>query len=542
MFQNITQSKKQEENNDYQKNDDKIDIKNIFSIRNIAIYFISFLLCFINFGTFLISPFAISIFGATCSNKNPIIISFIIIAIGVLIKSGIKGFLIYIFISTILILYILILRPKVEEKRNEKQKLGGALFIITLAINFISIMFTKININNLTNILIFSIIVYIFYKIFSYSLIVIKEYGIKKVFTLEEIIGAAIILSILSLLFLNITIFDISITNILIITIIMLLGWQNGTVIGASSGAIIGMSTIIIGRLDISYLTIFILSGFIAGLVNKLNKIILSSLIIFINILMIFSKIDSILIITIQESLIAMIVLIFLPKNIGINIHDLIGKIKLLPITGSNKLEYIEKETYKLKDKNTIINVDLNLKNEEENIFENINKSNKNLKKLFKEKLYNKTEEIEDNFIYEDIVNGEEQIIDDIYNLLEKKEMINKEEIIKILENNNNYIIMIDKNIDEIIENDLFKTIKIINKIYRQIKINFDWEQREIDLEKNKIKNKFKIHLENKTIQKNEIISLSTIGTKLNNEKYLIGISQGFGVRSKSKKKQCYES
>jgi hypothetical protein len=35
-----------------------------------------------------------------------------------------------------------------------------------------------------------------------------------------------------------------------------------------------------------------------------------------------------------------MITLIFLPKNIGINIYEYIGKTKLLPVTGPNRLEY----------------------------------------------------------------------------------------------------------------------------------------------------------------------------------------------------------
>lgn len=534
MFQNISQIKKQEDNNEEQENDNKINVKNLFSIRDIVIYLISFLLCFINFGSYLISPFALSMFGATCSNKNPIIISFIIIGLGVLIKSGISGFLIYIFISILLILYILIIRPKEEEKRNEKQKLGKPLLIITFVINFISIIFTKIDINNLLNILIFSIIVYVFYKIFSYSLIVIKEYKIKKVFTLEEIIGAAIIFTILSLIFANVQIVNISITNILIIMIIILLGWQNGTVIGISAGAIIGMSIIIIGKLDISYLSIFIVSGFISGLINKLNKIFLAGLILTANILIYFINVDFNLIINIKESLIAMIILVFIPRNIGINIHDLIGKTKLLPVTGANKLENKEEEKYKLSDKNDNLKSILELKNEQEYKMQIINRNQKDIKKIFKEKLYNQIQEIEDNFIYEDIVNGEEQILDDIYDLLEINEMLNKEDIIKILENNNNYIIIVDKKIDQTIENDLSQIIKIINKTYREIKINLDWEQRQIDLEQKKLQNKFKLQIETKIIQKNEIISVSTIGTKLNNEKYLIGISQGLGIRTKS--------
>lgn len=79
MFQNISKAKEQEEIEDYQETNKDIDFKKIFSIRDIVIYCISFLLCFVNFKFFFLSPFAIAIFAASMSNRNPIIISFIII-------------------------------------------------------------------------------------------------------------------------------------------------------------------------------------------------------------------------------------------------------------------------------------------------------------------------------------------------------------------------------------------------------------------------------------------------------------------------------
>lgn len=461
--------------------------------------------------------------------------------LGVIIKSGIYGALIYIFIAILLIIYTLIFRPKINEEKNEKQKLGKPLFLITFIISFLSIIFIKTNIENIINIGIFTIITYIFYKIFSYSLIVIKEYGIKKVFTLEEITGAAIILMLLSLLLIKINILGISITNILIMIIIMLLGWQNGTVIGITSGTIIGMTAIILGNIDISNIWIYIIAGLLSGLLNKLNKIILGVLIGISNIIITFVFKNNLqIIIYLREIAIAMITLIFLPKNIGINIYEYIGKTKLLPVTGPNRLEYKdENKTYSLESKNKKekINKNENINNDEKKI-NNIIFEKKDKKNHFRDMLYNKLEEFEDNFIYEDIVNGEEQILEQIYNILEEKEIIYKEELIKILEENNNYIILIDKKIDETIDNDLNQAIKLINKTYRTIKIDYDWEQRKIDLDSKKSNiNKFKITTKIQTIQKSDVISITTINTNITDEKSFIGFSQGFGMRTKSKKK-----
>ena len=41
-----------------------------------------------------------------------------------------------------------------------------------------------------------AILSYIFYKIFANSITVIKEYGVKKAFTIEEVMGASMLLSI----------------------------------------------------------------------------------------------------------------------------------------------------------------------------------------------------------------------------------------------------------------------------------------------------------------------------------------------------------
>lgn len=73
---------------------------------------------------------------------------------------------------------------------------------------------------------------YIFYKIFANSLIVINEFGIKKAFSIEEVIGASILLAICASSFRNLSVFGFEIKTILSILIVLVLGWKNGVLVG----------------------------------------------------------------------------------------------------------------------------------------------------------------------------------------------------------------------------------------------------------------------------------------------------------------------
>ena len=82
---------------------------------------------------------------------------------------------------------------------------------------------------------------YVFYKIFVNGLVVIKDWKIKKAFTLEEIVGSTIIISIASMVFKDISIFGLNPSNIAIIFLVMLLGWKHGMLVGCTTGLSLGL-------------------------------------------------------------------------------------------------------------------------------------------------------------------------------------------------------------------------------------------------------------------------------------------------------------
>lgn len=76
MFQNINE----EENQQYNEGKKKLDIKSLFTINDIVLYAISFMVSMVSFdGNF--APFGLAIFAATCSNRIPAGIVYLIVAI-----------------------------------------------------------------------------------------------------------------------------------------------------------------------------------------------------------------------------------------------------------------------------------------------------------------------------------------------------------------------------------------------------------------------------------------------------------------------------
>ncbi len=244
MFQNII-DEEIKENQEFDTESDnnkkpKFNFKGLFSVSDFILYAISFMVSMVGIGGEY-APFSLAIFAAVCSNKMPAVIVYVATCLGTLIGFGISGFLNYFLMSLIFIVLILMFRPKIQEDRNEKQKLGIYVLISSFVVQAGKMLFTMFLVYDLLASIVISLATYIFYKIFSNSIIVISGYGIKKAFTVEEVMGASLLLSIAVYSLHPLVIFGLSISNILSIMIVLFLGWKNGMLIGATSGITIGM-------------------------------------------------------------------------------------------------------------------------------------------------------------------------------------------------------------------------------------------------------------------------------------------------------------
>ena len=263
MFQNIIDEEINENDNLDTENRPKrmpINFRRLFSVSDFVLYAISFMISMVSLGEEF-TPFGLAIFAAACSNRIPAGIIFLTTSIGTLIGFGVNGFLNYLLTALLFIVMILIARPRYQEEgRNEKQKLGLYIVLSTFIVQAGKMFFTMFLIYDLLASIMSAIITYIFYKIFVNSITVVKEYGVKQAFTIEEVMGATLLLAIAIYSIRALNIFGLSISSILSIMLVLFLGWKYGILVGATAGITIGMVLGIIGNLDPLLVTSYAIS------------------------------------------------------------------------------------------------------------------------------------------------------------------------------------------------------------------------------------------------------------------------------------------
>lgn len=310
-------------------------IAKLFSAQNIIIYILTFMISMVGFGnnvSFLIAPFGLALAVAAISAGIPTILVYIASLLGTAIRFGANITLIYITSSILLLVMILIRKPAKDESVSEKMRLGGYLFISTFITQMTYIFFKGFYLYDVMQAFVMSISSYIFYKIFVNSIDVIAQYGIKKVFSVEEVVGASLLVAIAVSCLGSTSIFGFSIRNIICIFIVLILGWRNGILVGATSGITVGIVLGIIGNGDPVLIAAYAISGMFAGLLNRFGKIGVIAGFALGNIIVAYSANGGANnIIMFQEILIASIGLIALPKKTKINIEDIIPQMKLLP-------------------------------------------------------------------------------------------------------------------------------------------------------------------------------------------------------------------
>ncbi len=488
MFQNINPEFDESSNIDLKSNNKETilaRIKNIFKIQNIVYYLICFGVSMIGFGEG-ISPFGLAILAATCGNKMPIGIVYIACILGTLVGHGTQGLLTFILTSLVFIVFSLIYKPKYENiVRNEKRKLGSHLIISTMLVQLFGLMFKTFYVYDFLTSILFTIVTYIFYKIFVNSVTVIKDYGEKTAFTIEEIIGASLLLSVSIAAVFNFTVLGFSVKNILCILIVLILGWKNGVLVGATGGITIGVVVGIIGKGDPFLIAIYALSGMIAGILNRFGKIGVIIGFFLGSIILTFTVSGgSAHFINFEEILIASMGLLLIPKSIEITITDLVGKTKLLPISKERMLEENLDTVQKLNSvSETISEISKSYEEAAATIaYEyELNKHDEINRESFIDQVLDGMENEKNNMLYEDIVNTDNGILEDIYKICTKKDEIHMQDIIEVFENHNSYIVGLDDSfIRETVENSIMQVVKIVNNANKVQKINVAWEKKNI--------------------------------------------------------------
>ena len=483
MFQNLSEDTI--DNNMVNEGKNKVNIfKNVFAKENIVIYIVAFMLSFVSLGQEF-SIFSISLLGACISFSVPALGVVVISLIGNLIKFGVGGALGYIITTLILVASLFIIKPRYnEQERNEKIKIGKNVFLASILIGILQISMETFTLYDVLSTITLAIITLVFYKIFVNSLVVVKEFYKNRAFSIEEVIGASLLFAIAVGAFGDLSIYGFNIRNVFSILIVMILGWKNGILVGATSGVTIGVTLGVISGSEPIMIASYAISGMIAGILNRFGKIGVVIGFALGNIVLAYvSNGYTVELIHFKEILVASIGLLLIPKNLQIDLEEFIGNSKFLPYTSGRALNKSKEVAESLNSVSKAIEKMASTyeedKEEKEKKFTKEYKQYEENKKIFITELLNNLENYKENMLYDDISNVKGDIVDKIFKLLIDKQEISRKDLLQIFAECNSYIIGFDdKDISKKLEENIMQIVRTINVSYAQSKSDFIWKKK----------------------------------------------------------------
>lgn len=483
MFQNIQEVQGKI---DYSEEKKKLNIfSNIIAKNNIILYIIVFMVSTIGIGQDM-SPFSIAITAACMAAGVPIFGIAVCGIVGNSIAFGTSGALNYMITLLVMIITIFVAKPIYnDENRNEKIKIAKNVFLSVFIVEVVKLFMIQFSLYDAMMLVTISLVTVVFYKIFVNSIVVIQEFNEHSAFSIEEVIGASLLLAIAFSALGEFAIFGLSVRNILSILIVLILGWKNGVVLGTTSGVAIGVTLGIIAEIEPVMIAAFAISGMIAGVLNRFGKIgVIAGFLVGSGVLAYISNGGTSDLIVFKEILVASIGLLAMPKSININIKEFYGGANLLPISPYGALTRSkEKETVdKLNNVSSAIK-DIADTYSEEVQDDEILASNRN---IFVAELLNQLENKQDNMLYEDLTKMENPITDELFSILVKKQEIDRKDLLETFAKFNSYIVAtedneISKQLDENIED----VVKYVNNAYKISKSNFVLQKKLIEKKKN---------------------------------------------------------
>ena len=461
-------------------------LSNVLSKKYILLYIVTLMISTIGMGQDM-SPFSIAIVTAIIANEIPVIGILIFGLIGNIIGCGAGSIPTYIITMLIFFASFFTAQPRYnEDSRNEKILLSKRVFFSTLIVGLVKTFISGPMIYDVLVTITVSITTVVFYKIFTNAIIVITAFGEKRAFTLEEVMGTSLLLAVAVCSLQGLTVFGFSITNVLSIFIVLLLGWKNGMLVGATGGITIGVALGIIAGNEPITIAAYAISGLVAGILNRFGKIgVIVGFILGDVVLTYVSNGGIENLIIFQEILIAGLGLLAVPKSITIDIENIIGNNNFLPVGETRRLNRSKETIEKL---NNVSNAVKDMAETYNNIDEkDIKEKNK---QIFITELLNYTENMENNILYEQISKVDGPIVNDIFNELMENQFIKEDGLLRVFAKNNNYIVGFQDD-EKSVKQDIERMTQAINSAYRVSKIGFVWSVR-LKEEKNNIEKQLK--------------------------------------------------
>ena len=489
MFQNI-----QEEANNYTKEETRVRkniLTNVISKKYVILYLLTFMVSTIGMGQ-PVSPFSFAMIVAVIANEIPIVAMLVIGLIGNIIGCGVQSIIPYVLTMLVFFLSFFAIELKYnDESRNEKVKLGARIFSASLIVGLVKMLMSGFLFYDLLVTIATSILILVLYKIFSNSISVIVNFNENRAFTLEEVIGTSLLLVIAACSIGNFSIFGFSIRNIIAIFVVLVLGWKNGMLVGATTGVTVGVTLGIVAECEPVIIAAYAISGLIAGILNKFGKIGVIVGFIIGNVMLTFlanGGIENLIIF--QEILIAGIGLLVIPKNVKLDIENIIGDNKFLPTASNRGLNRSRETVEKLKNVSKAVNDMAESYNLMRKSSPKEEISREKNKQIFISELLNYTDNMENNILYDNISNVDGKIVDEIFQKLLEKQFIKENDLLQILAKNDIYVVGFEDE-EKSVNRDVEKMTQAINSSYRISKMNFIWNAK-LQEEKSNIKTQLK--------------------------------------------------
>lgn len=296
-------------------------LKEIFSFKNIIFIVLSFI-----FSTQIFhsdySQLSVVMLGLASVFNVPLLLIAIFSALGMLftniaVSAVIK--LIFMFVLFTVIMSLINI-----EGISKKYAVLLKLIISTLVVEVIANIISSTLFVNLFDIFKSLSIIAIFYMIFVPGIYVLVYMKKGYVYSQEETIAMAILLGAISVIFKDVTLYNVSLMNVLLFLVVLLYSWKNGAILGTVSGFSVGMLLTLICDINIVTVAMLGLSGMITGLLRKFGKIGIIIGFIIGNIYIIFYASGmSDITLRISELLISSTVLLLIPKKVENKILDI---------------------------------------------------------------------------------------------------------------------------------------------------------------------------------------------------------------------------
>lgn len=284
-----------------------------------------------------LNPFGYVMLGLASIFNVPLLAVFISSVIGMAISSFSIAKIISLTIFFVLFTFFTVVIN--VEGISKKYSAMIKLLLSVSIVKIINVIFIK----DLT--IIFSVyeilLVAILYVVFLSGIYVILNYKKGYIFSGEENIAMLCIFAFLIASLNSINIFDISIMSILGISFVLIYGWKNGPIMGASSGLIMGLIISAVGSTNITYVVTLAFSSMIAGLLGKIGKV--SVIFGFIGGSLIVNYLagsSSYFTATLLEILIASLPLLFMPKKLEYKLDNLFNCNNALKSPYENLLDF----------------------------------------------------------------------------------------------------------------------------------------------------------------------------------------------------------